>query len=362
MGAYVFPIKVAFITFPIFAFLITIPFLIYQYRKYGYVNKLRAFVLYSFLLYLIVAYYLIILPLPENRDVRSMQSEDVEHYNLRPFRFIEDIKKETKVELNNRQTYKYLFTERAFLQVVFNILLLVPLGVYLRYYFRLSLKKTILISFLVSLFFEITQLTGLYGLYNAPYRLFDVDDLFFNTLGGVIGYFITPMFTFFLPESSKLDENINLQELKVGYVRRFISVLIDFWILGFIPFYKENLIEQLFINFIYFVVIVYITDGKTIGLWLTNIKITGRKDRISFKEVLIRNGMLFIILTGINKGLSDVIVYNETTSIASYLVIVVFFQLFYNIFLASHFVISMINNDRFFYEKMSKTQMKINKE
>ena len=31
-------------------------------------------------------------------------------------------------------------------------------------------------SFLLSLFFEVTQLTGLYFLYPGSYRLFDVDD------------------------------------------------------------------------------------------------------------------------------------------------------------------------------------------
>ncbi len=36
-------------------------------------------------------------------------------------------------------------------------LLVLPFGVYLRYYFKCSFLKTVLASFLLSLFFELTQ-------------------------------------------------------------------------------------------------------------------------------------------------------------------------------------------------------------
>ena len=65
------------------------------------------------------------------------------------------------------------------------MLLLVPLGMYLRYYFRRTWWQTLAIGVLVTLSFETTQLTGLWGLYEHPYRLFDVDDLMMNTLGAM---------------------------------------------------------------------------------------------------------------------------------------------------------------------------------
>ena len=40
-------------------------------------------------------------------------------------------------------------------QLLFNILLTVPFGMYMRYYFKLSLKRTVLYSFLLSLFYEL---------------------------------------------------------------------------------------------------------------------------------------------------------------------------------------------------------------
>ena len=74
----------------------------------------------------------------------------------------------------------------------FNFIMIIPFGIYLRYYFRCGFRRTFLFSFLLSLFFELTQLTGLYFLYPRGYRLFDVDDLLNNTLGGIAGYLCAP--------------------------------------------------------------------------------------------------------------------------------------------------------------------------
>lgn len=73
------------------------------------------------------------------------------------------------------------------IQPVFNIFLTLPFGFYMKYYFQRSWKQTILLTFCLSLFFELTQLSGLYGFYPRPYRLFDVDDLLLNTTGGIVG-------------------------------------------------------------------------------------------------------------------------------------------------------------------------------
>lgn len=62
------------------------------------------------------------------------------------------------------------------------------------------------LTFCLSLFFELTQLTGLYFIYPRSYRLFDVNDLLHNTLGGVFGYLMTPIFTFLLPTRAEIDE------------------------------------------------------------------------------------------------------------------------------------------------------------
>ncbi|MCG5648116.1 VanZ family protein, partial [Oliverpabstia sp. DFI.9.49] len=45
-----------------------------------------------------------------------------------------------------------------------------------------TLYKTFILSFLLTLSFELIQRSALFGLYPRPYRLFDVDDLMINTL------------------------------------------------------------------------------------------------------------------------------------------------------------------------------------
>ncbi|WOE46963.1 VanZ family protein [Bacillus thuringiensis] len=119
----------------------------------------------------------------------------------------------------------------AFLQVAFNVLLTVPFGIYLRYYFRRSFLQTICISFFLSLFFELTQVTGLYGIYTIVHTDYLISMIcFLNTLGGVIGFFIiAPIFTYFLPKTNELDSHIDLETKPVGFIRRLIAMQID-WI------------------------------------------------------------------------------------------------------------------------------------
>ena len=57
---YISTIKTAVQLFPFLAFLLTLPYMILNYRKYGSVNKLRVLIFYSFMLYLMTVYLLVI--------------------------------------------------------------------------------------------------------------------------------------------------------------------------------------------------------------------------------------------------------------------------------------------------------------
>lgn len=354
MNTYLFPIKIALVFFPIIAFLVTFPFAIYQYRKYGYINKLRVFILYSFLLFLITAYFLVILPLPKNRDIRSLQAPGTKHYQLIPFAFISDFLRETRVDFSKLSTYKYLLKDRSVLQVVFNGILLTPLGIYLRYYFKESLKKIIFITFLVSLFFELTQLSGLYGIYNAPYRIFDVNDLILNTLGGVLGYFIAPLFTFFLPKVSELDKDVDLENIKVGLFRRGVALAIDWTILHIFVTKSNSILIRFFIIFIYFILVVHIINGRTLGKWIVRIKIKGKNNRLTFKEVFKRYAALYFVILGVDDILITAVNLNNDDNIISVILIVLLFILNTAVFI--HFLLAVITKQRFFYEKLSDTR------
>lgn len=86
--SYIETIRMAIIIFPIIAFIITIPYILTQYHKYGSVYFYRTIIVYSFILYLIVAYFLVILPLPNRQEVAMLTTP---RYQLVPFSFISDI-------------------------------------------------------------------------------------------------------------------------------------------------------------------------------------------------------------------------------------------------------------------------------
>ena len=113
----------------------------------------------------------------------------------------------------------------------FNILLTVPFGVYLRYFFKASRKQTVILTLALSLFYELTQLSGLYFIYPRPYRLADVDDLITNTLGGYLGYLIAPKITAFLPSADRMKEVAYQRSEHVSILRRMFAAALDCLIL-----------------------------------------------------------------------------------------------------------------------------------
>ena len=76
-----------------------------------------------------------------------------------------------------------IFSNLFFKNVVGNMIMFLPYGFFTSYFLKLDRKKTIIyLSLLVSCTIEFTQL--LIG------RVFDVDDIILNVLGGLFGYFI----------------------------------------------------------------------------------------------------------------------------------------------------------------------------
>ena len=178
MNVYLSDILTACILFPVVAFLITVPYMIYQYRRRGSVPKLHTAIVYSFVFYLMCAYFLVLLPLPADRTAYVAYAATPQ---LVPFNFVHEFLAETTFSPSDPATWLRVLRDPYIYETFFNVLLLLPLGAYLRYYFRRRWWQALIIGFLVTLSFETTQLTGLWGIYEHPYRLFDVDDLIQNT-------------------------------------------------------------------------------------------------------------------------------------------------------------------------------------
>ena len=294
--SYFISIKTAIVVFPLIALLFSIPFVLHQYHKYGSINPFRVLIVYSFILYLITIYFLVILPLPNKEEVIYKPNM----IKLIPFGFINDFIRESSFVINEPTTYLKAIKEPCFYTVIFNIFMTIPFGMYLRYYFKCNFKKTLFISFILSLFFELTQLTGLYGLYPYPYRVFDVDDLIMNTLGGIIGYFIMGFVDNFLPTREKIDEDsLEAGEVVSGF-RRITMFSLDCFlyilIFTFISLFISNKYIPLIVFVIYFIIYPYFKNGQTLGSKFLNVRLEFKKYR--FIKITLRIIFLFLYYFG----------------------------------------------------------------
>lgn len=124
-----------------------------------------------FLAYMLVVISLVFFPLPDANTLAEMEGHE---FNLIPGRFVYDVAKD--------------FSVGSVLQVVFNICMTIPFGMYLNYCTSLTKRETVIMTLAFSVFIEIGQLTGLFFIYDVSYRYCDIDDVIMNTLGGYLGY------------------------------------------------------------------------------------------------------------------------------------------------------------------------------
>ena len=312
MEVYLESIKTAFLIFPFLAFLITLPYLLLQYHKYGSVPLIRSSIVYTFILYLLTAYFLVILPLPSKEEVLMMPTKVPQ---LIPFTFIGDF-----IEAFKETSGILSFLKSPIVYTtLFNIAITIPFGIYLRYYFKKKWYTTIIYTFLLSLYFEITQLTGLYGLYPKAYRLFDVDDLIINTLGGLIGYLITPIVTIFLPDRDKIDKLSYKRGKVVSIYRRFLAFLIDIFIFATIMFiilallnFNDFVLPLIIMTAMYYVILPTLTS-LTLGKYLVKIKLESKTKykhlSIFIRQIILYFGIAFgpIIFIELNQYINGLI-------------------------------------------------------
>lgn len=283
---YIETIKKSFLFFPLIAFLITIPFIISNYHKYGSIHKLRVFIIYSFVLYLLTIYFLVILPLPSIEKVRNLTTPTM---NLIPFSFVGDFIKESPLIITEPSTYLLALKHSSFYVVIFNIFMTIPFGMYLKYYYKCSFKKTLLISFLLSLFFELTQLSGLYFIYPRAYRLFDVDDLILNTTGGIIGFGIMSLLGRFLPSRDKIDIEAKEQGRIVSPLRKltitFLDIFLYLILLTILVLIVGNR-HTIIVSFIvYYLIIPLVLNGTTLASKFLNVKKVFNKHPLIFSII-----------------------------------------------------------------------------
>ena len=355
-------VLIGIIVFPIIALIFTFPYMLFQYHKYGSINKFRTLVIYSFIFYLLVAFFMTLLPLPD--PATTIGSTWRQHLNLVPFKSIINYWKDISFNFTNIKLYLKSFD---FWQIIFNIFLTIPFGIYLHYYFKKDLKHTFFYSLLLSLFFEITQITGIYGIYPGPYRFADIEDIITNTLGGVLGYFIAYLFMKVLPSRDKLDEESICEGKVVSGKRRLTAVIFDYLFIYLLyVFLRYILIRANPELSIYFeegyefywslfclvsLIQVLLSNGFTLGHMICGIRlVSANKSRLSY---ILRYFIIWLFTDGLlllRQYLTNNIIINSDIS---FLLIIIS-----RLYLLIYFFIQLFSkeNKKMLHDKISKCE------
>lgn len=309
MGTYLRSISAGILVFPLVALALSVPYMVWEYRRHGSISIWKTVVVFSFVLYLICSFYLIILPLPKNRDAYVSYAATPQ---LVPFRALSDIIATTHLSLLHPRTWLAALKTSTVYTEIFNLMLLIPLGVYARYFRHARWWQAVLAGFFLSLFFEVTQLTGIYGIYAHPYRLFDVDDLIVNTSGALVGFWLAAPLIRVLPDIDEVNESSEARgAARTSFTRRVLAFAIDAAIAAAIcaatlfaehALFSSVRIEQsgegllglvTAVTGVVFILIPMITRGQTLGQQLLRLRMV-RPDatRAHWYNYLARYGLL----------------------------------------------------------------------
>ena len=365
MQFYVRVLTQAMFIYPLIVLIVTIPYVIYNYFKYGSVWSIRIFVVYSFILYMLCVYCLVILPLPSAQEAAKLHGHKRE---LEALQFIPKIFQQVHIEKDDPRTWINLLKSPAFMTNLLNVFMTIPFGMYLHYYFKKGVVKTTIYSFFLSLFFELTQLSGLYFIYKGSYRLFAVDDLIFNTMGGFLGFFIVWPFMVFLPSREEIDATSYERGKSISLPRRLISLMIDLGLLGVVVWALRQF--GIFISRVefygvvvlaYFSILPIFTRGRTIGKFLTKTRIRGKKKAraLPWYSYFLRYGSLELIVFWIPNLLFYAMLYLAEREGVQDSVQFVLLCLLSGVYILYFFLaaIKVLMKKRLFYERWSKTKI-----
>jgi glycopeptide antibiotics resistance protein len=223
---YLLSIRTAALLFPAIALLTFVPTAIVLYRRHGVMTRWRVLSVYGGGYYALSAFCMTVVPLPSPSVDVCAAYPSFREPQLTPGTAFADIWKEA----HHRVTLDALVLHNsAVWQTAFNLLLLLPLGAFVRIHFRRGLAAATITGFAGSLCLELTQYSGLWGLYACPYRLFAVDDLIVNTAGAALGWAVAAPLARALPDLDSLDDRAlaPLAAGKVPFGRRLLALLLD---------------------------------------------------------------------------------------------------------------------------------------
>ena len=205
--------------FLLLTFLLVAPWVQLQYRRFGRFRGWPAIVSASIVLYATSLVAFTLFPLPEFTDDFCASRRVGEYLHLRPLNSLDDV-----AAFYSDHGLQSTLTSGVFLQVFFNVVFFVPLGIFVAYRYRRGFLTALLASAGVSLLIESTQATGVWGLAPCPYRLGDVDDLITNTAGGLLGWGVGVGLRHVLPDPRPVrEEDLDRPTRR----RRALAIVLD---------------------------------------------------------------------------------------------------------------------------------------
>lgn len=174
MNDQLYPAVVAVLGASVLALGLFVPFVAAQYRRRGTLRFSQLLIWSAVLVYALAVLAYTLLPLPTVTP--ALCAGGGANVQLHPGQVVHDIARGDG-----------LLGNPALQQAVFNVALFVPLGAFVRYLRGARVVTATAVGLGVSLFVELTQLTGNWFVYPCAYRVFDVDDLISNTAGALLG-------------------------------------------------------------------------------------------------------------------------------------------------------------------------------
>ena len=200
-----------------------VPILVWESRRMGQIRLMRVVGAAAVAVYGVALIAYTLLPVPDGQWCAANPSPP---RNLKPLSFVGDL-----LDYYRANGVRSLLRSFVFLQVVFNVVLFLPFGGLWRRYFGGRVVTATLLGFCASVAIEVTQTTGALGLLPCAYRVGDVDDVFLNTTGALIGAALAGALFFFVPDA-RSESRRRGRPRSVTRSRRLVGMLVDYALLA----------------------------------------------------------------------------------------------------------------------------------
>jgi glycopeptide antibiotics resistance protein len=231
---YLLPVQTAVTVFPLLALVVMLPVAVISYRRRGRAGGWTTVVFYCFLFYLLAAFLQTIIPLPADPAGYCAEQTYASTPQLRPGYFVD--------VLRSRAAVSGTWLNPAMWSTALNVVLLAPLGFFVRYLSGVRFLGATALGLVASLFFELTQLTGVWFIYPCAYRLFSVDDLILNTVGAALGWLVAGPLIRLLPSLDSTSDR-RRYATRVTASRRLLALLSDVVCFGVLTVVVLGLLE-----------------------------------------------------------------------------------------------------------------------